>query len=637
MQAAGEGIYTVANVGLATGEARFAGWALVVVYQDPAAPARNLTVWDGYADVRPGESATIDIENILTPSTGPVAAAIGVAAQEGDRGSVGDSVSLNGTPLSDAITPPNNFFNSQFSHLGAVRQGRQPDHLNTFGFEGTVVDATGIIPPGATSATLTLQASSGVYYPGVVTTAIDLLAPEFPADTKSVTGMSQGTIADAGDILTYTIVLENIGGDDAIGSILTDPLSPDLAFVPGSLTIDGVVMTDAAGDDQAEFNGTDISYRLGAGANAANGGTLAMGATTTVTFQAEVVTPGALIVNQASLAYTASVSGFDLVYLTNQTTTPVVPVADIVVEKTQTADQVGRGESLIYEVTVTNDGPSDTTGVVLTDLLPASVTFVAATPAQGTYDLISGLWTVGDLAAGGSATLTIETAVTAGALGTIVNTAAASSDLEDPDLANNRATSSATVVLEADLALTKTVTPASASVGDQVTYTMTITNNGADEATAVVVQDVLPAGVTFVSAAPTAGTFDSASGMWVIPQVAAGGTEQLDITVVADQEGDITNTATALANEPDPDPDNGVAGVTITIQQVVTTTTASTTTTSTSTTTTPPTTTTTGSPTTTQAVAGGDLADTGRNFAAWLWAAVGLVVGGAVLVVVARR
>jgi uncharacterized repeat protein (TIGR01451 family) len=180
------------------------------------------------------------------------------------------------------------------------------------------------------------------------------------------------------------------------------------------------------------------------------------------------------------------------------------------------------------------------------------------------------------------------------------------------------------VVLEADLALTKMVTPGSAFVGDQVTYTLSITNNGADDATAVVVQDVLPAGVTFVSATPTAGIFDSTSGMWVIPQLAAGGTQQLAITVVADQVGDITNTATALANEPDPDPDNGVAGVII-IQQVTTTTISSTTTTSTTTTSTSPTTV---SPTTTQAVAGGDLAATRQNFAAWLWVAVALVAGG---------
>jgi len=60
---------------------------------------------------------------------------------------------------------------------------------------------------------------------------------------------------------------------------------------------------------------------------------------------------------------------------------------------------------IIWTVTVTNKGPGDATGVEVTDLLPAGLTFVSATASQGSYDETTGLWTVGDLASGATATL----------------------------------------------------------------------------------------------------------------------------------------------------------------------------------------------------------------------------------------
>ena len=62
--------------------------------------------------------------------------------------------------------------------------------------------------------------------------------------------------------------------------------------------------------------------------------------------------------------------------------------------------------TIAYTVTLTNNGGSDATGIAITDLLPAGVTYVSDTPSQGSYDSGSGVWTVGNLADSASATLT---------------------------------------------------------------------------------------------------------------------------------------------------------------------------------------------------------------------------------------
>jgi uncharacterized repeat protein (TIGR01451 family) len=87
------------------------------------------------------------------------------------------------------------------------------------------------------------------------------------------------------------------------------------------------------------------------------------------------------------------------------------------------------------------------------------------------------------------------------------------------------------IVFEADLELTKTVDNATPDEGDTVTFTITVTNNGPDDATNIVVSDTLPTEVTYVSSGASAGSYDDNTGMWTIPFIANGGTATLTITV----------------------------------------------------------------------------------------------------------
>ncbi|MCK5585231.1 DUF11 domain-containing protein, partial [Candidatus Bipolaricaulota bacterium] len=120
--------------------------------------------------------------------------------------------------------------------------------------------------------------------------------------------------------------------------------------------------------------------------------------------------------------------------------------ADLVVIKTDNVDPVAAGEQLTYTVTVTNNGPSNATGVVVTDILPAEVSYFSGTPSQGTFSSGTGVWTVGSLADGASATLTLVVDVDPGISGTIINNVCATGNEPDSVSGNNCDDEETTVV-----------------------------------------------------------------------------------------------------------------------------------------------------------------------------------------------
>jgi uncharacterized repeat protein (TIGR01451 family) len=116
---------------------------------------------------------------------------------------------------------------------------------------------------------------------------------------------------------------------------------------------------------------------------------------------------------------------------------------DLVVEKTNNAPSPFPGDFVTWTVTVTNTSANDATGVLLSDLLPDGVFFSSYTASQGTYDPVEGVWNVGDLAAGASAT--IDIVVIVGLIGPnpgdeeICNLAIATANQPDTDDSNNQA------------------------------------------------------------------------------------------------------------------------------------------------------------------------------------------------------
>jgi large repetitive protein len=580
VSAGGSGSYMVANVQAQLGSNLYAGWALVVVYQSPSQPPRNLTVFDGYSVIKNGDSpVNIPINGFLTPPSGPVNAKIGVVAYEGDLGLTGDSLLLNGTKLSDSQNPADNFFNSAISNLGVSATAKSPNYVNQLGFDAKIVQVpSGLIKNSDTSAVATLQTTSDSYFPGVFTTAIDLFAPNLQT-TKTVQDLNGGGVVKPGDTLEYTITTTNQGGDNGKNSLLVDPIPANTHYVPGSLKIvsgaNSGSKTDQAGDDQAEFDAVNnqVVFRLGTGATATTGGTLNLQDRSTVTFDVTVDagTPDkTVILNQVTATTTGVLSNITVTSTDSASATVVNPLADLAVTKTVDDPTPHLGEVVTFTVTLANLGPSDATGVQVTDLLPAGLTFVSDTTSQGTYDSTTGLWDLQNVPFNSSQTLQIQARVDS--TNTLTNLAAVShSDQPDPNPANNFATATVTNLQptpQADLALAKVVDNATPNVGDNVHFTITLTDLGPDTATNVTVHDQLPAGLTFVSATPSEGTYDSTTGLWTVGTVNTTTAQTLDVIAKVVNPSAQTNTVTIThSDQVDPNPDNNTASATVTPQQ----------------------------------------------------------------------
>ena len=163
------------------------------------------------------------------------------------------------------------------------------------------------------------------------------------------------------------------------------------------------------------------------------------------------------------------------------------------------------------------------------DAIPPGLTFLNASPSQGTYNDLTGIWDIGNVSNGNNASLSILTQVNAAT--TIINTAeVASADQFDPNSTpgNNLPgeddqDSVSLSPASSDLSLSKTVDIASPNVGQNVNFAITVTNAGPDVATGVAVRDVLPTNTTLISVTPSQGSYDQVTGVWTIGTIVVGG------------------------------------------------------------------------------------------------------------------
>jgi uncharacterized repeat protein (TIGR01451 family) len=265
----------------------------------------------------------------------------------------------------------------------------------------------------------------------------------------------------------------------------------------------------------------------------------------------------------------------------------VANAADLAVTKSGPAT-INAGSNITYTIGVTNNGPVSAVSVALADTLPAGTTFVSLTSPGGwtcTTPAVGGTGpvacTIATLASGASGTFTLVVKVGAGVANgtTITNTATASSTTTDPTPGNNSQSSSTTVGTSADLAVTKSGA-ATATVGNNVAYNVTVTNNGPGDAQSVALSDPVPANTTFVSVTAPAG--------WSCTAPAVGGTGTIACTIATLASGSaatfnvvfavstsaagttITNTASVSASTGDPTPANNAASATTAVSAVTT-------------------------------------------------------------------
>src|SRR5262249_13778222 len=191
--------------------------------------------------------------------------------------------------------------------------------------------------------------------------------------------------------------------------------------------------------------------------------------------------------------------------------------ADLALTKTVSNPTPNVGDTITFIVTLTNTGPSKATDVQVTDVLPSGLTFVSAAPSQGIYNSGTGLWTVGSLANLAQATLTIQATVTAA--GAQTNTATIThADQADPNPGNDTASVKETPQ-QADLQVSKSADHPAPIVADTVTFPIVLTNAAPNSSDLVHLNDVLPSGLSFVSAVPSQGSYNNSTGVWTVGNV----------------------------------------------------------------------------------------------------------------------
>ena len=365
---------------------------------------------------------------------------------------------------------------------------------------------------GNTTITNTTTAASGDQT-DPTTTGDDLSAVVNVVSTNLVTVNSVNvTEANIGDTVTYTITVTNNGPSAASNVALTDLLPTGVTYI-----------SDNSGGSY--ISGTGV-WTIGSIAN---------GASTSINIlaTADASSGGKTITNVVS----ARAAGSEADPTTaNDILSASFNVISHDLETSLTVDKANpnEGDSIVYTLTVTNNGPSDATGVLITDNLPTGVTYSSHSTINGTFNSGAGIWTIGNLAKNSTATITINATVNTNTGGTtIVNTtAAATADYNDPTAGNNTSSASITVGNNTDVVVTNTVNNDSPNVGDIVTFTITATNNGPTAVQNLVVANALPTGLTYGIVTPSNGTWSSPN--WTIGSLASGTTETLTITATVD-------------------------------------------------------------------------------------------------------
>jgi uncharacterized repeat protein (TIGR01451 family) len=302
--------------------------------------------------------------------------------------------------------------------------------------------------------------------------------------------------------ITYTVQVTNGGPDAAPGATLNSFNNGTLKFQSATVPA-GWNCTLPAVNAAPTINCTNPSF--------ANGGS------STFTFVV-LADPAVLGINDGTVStvFSAGSAVSDPNNANNveqEDTAYVTPDADISVTNSDSPDPVLPGGTITYTQSIANGGPDAAPNAQFSEVLPGSVGFqsisvpagfTCTTPAVGASGSIT--CTNPSFASGASGPITLVVNVVANS-GTVSNTIVGGSNVQDPDGLDNSANVTTTILAPviADLGITKASGTGSAAPGSNVSYTITLTNNGPDSAANVVVTDVLPAELLFQSITIPAG------------------------------------------------------------------------------------------------------------------------------------
>lgn len=302
------------------------------------------------------------------------------------------------------------------------------------GFTVIAGTAAGTVITDTVTASMTTPESNPATNSATATITVASSATQ--TDLSVSTSATPNPVLDGGT-LTLTFTVTNNGpGPVAAGNstTLTDTLPANITLVSLG-TLSGWTCTQAAGVVTCH---PSTAFAVGAVASA------------TITVKVnQGVAPGTALTNTVTVTTTA---GNDPVAANNTATATSFVAsptqADVAILKTASPEPVDQGTNLVYTLQITNNGPATAQNVIVTDPLPAEVTFTSVSTTQGTCSQTGGTvsCSLGNIGVSGLVLVTINVNASVFSSSTnATNIATVSADTSDPDLLNNSSTAVSTI------------------------------------------------------------------------------------------------------------------------------------------------------------------------------------------------
>ncbi|RZJ74270.1 MAG: DUF11 domain-containing protein, partial [Flavobacterium sp.] len=325
----------------------------------------------------------------------------------------------------------------------------------------------------------------------------------------------------AGETLTFEMIVTNTGNQTATGVNVFYPIPAGITIPPNPMPT-GVV----------KFWWTGSNGSAGTNVNLNN--TIA------------TLAPG------QSVTYTIHIK------IPYEYTDPLPKISNLVVRNTNNQTVYTLGGQSVYTVTVTNQGPNIAPAVNVSNLIPAGITQFSWTGSNGSSGSNTALAnTIQNLAVNSTVTYTITLTVPVGYTGSLTSTAGVSGNTFVDPITGCPQCADTDTPPQADIVVVNTNNQGTYTVGAPSVYTVTVTNNGPDPATNVVVQNAIPTGITTFTWTGSNGSSGTGALNNTIPTLASGQTVTYTITLLVPATytaNQLVSTASASSPTIDPSP-----------------------------------------------------------------------------------
>ena len=214
-------------------------------------------------------------------------------------------------------------------------------------------------------------------------------------------------------------------------------------------------------------------------------------------------------------------------------------ICDLVITKAVNCTSCYVSDVVEWNITVVNVGPHNATNVIVKDILPEGMELISYRVSVGNFNEVISEWSIGTLEKDTPVSLVLVTKVLIN--GTFVNIATVNTTTPESDYTNNEANNTTRADPICDLVIIKVVDSKKVYLGEIVSWTIKITNNGPSEALDVKVEDILPDGLVLLNYKASKGKY--VDGVWTVGTLANGASETITLKTNTSGVGNITNPA----------------------------------------------------------------------------------------------